>query len=306
MLQRLSGSLAQSLRLSSRHFAAYQQHAAFHLSASLDARRQQQDGSGSDSDDSDDEQENPKPQQHVESEGVSDDLLPRFDASYARNPGDCCRCRRHPAASRLPYFYGKISCCLACTRLQGCDKSALRWRSRPSGCACSCRSRLQPSSAPFPAPFCEAEHLQLPRHTGLANMLKQAPTHCMSPLQMAACQQRPSASWCSTPPTPASTCTCPSRPRSRRRSRRRQRGRARWTSAWRSWVQRQTSCSAASVSGRLLLSAAIGSLAVRSPSPRAGQGVQQLVGGLLAGPRLLGIDKGVAWSRMGQLRSLSM
>ncbi|KAL4439396.1 hypothetical protein ABPG77_008725 [Micractinium sp. CCAP 211/92] len=86
VLQRLSGSLAQSLRLSSRHFAAYQQHAAFHLSASLDARRQQQDGSGSDSDDSDDEQENPKPQQHVESEGVSDDLLPRFDASYARNP----------------------------------------------------------------------------------------------------------------------------------------------------------------------------------------------------------------------------
>lgn len=85
LLQRLSSSLAQSLRLSSRHFAAQQQAAAFHLSASLDARRRQDDG-GSDSEDSDNEEGNPKPQQQVDIEEVSDDLLPRFDASYARNP----------------------------------------------------------------------------------------------------------------------------------------------------------------------------------------------------------------------------
>lgn len=175
MLQRLSGSLAQSLRLSSRHFAAYQQHAAFHLSASLDARRQQQDGSGSDSDDSDDEQENPKPQQHVESEGVSDDLLPRFDASYARNPGDCCRCRRHPCRQCLPLLVRQDFLLPCMHKTEGLRQSALRWRSRPSGCACSCRSRLQPRSAPFPAPSCEANHLQLPCHLRLANVQSRHP-----------------------------------------------------------------------------------------------------------------------------------
>ncbi|KAL4427598.1 hypothetical protein ABPG75_001687 [Micractinium tetrahymenae] len=84
VLQRLSSGLALSLRLSSRQFAAYQQGAAFHVSASLDARRRQQEDDGSDSEDSDNEQENPKPLQHVESKESSNEL-PLFDASYARN-----------------------------------------------------------------------------------------------------------------------------------------------------------------------------------------------------------------------------
>lgn len=112
MLQRLSSSLAQSLRLSSRQFAAYQQGAAFHLSASLDGMRRQEAGGGSDSEDSDNEQENPNQQQQVETEEMNDDLLPRFDISYARNPGESTAA----AAAACPALLLPTSCC-GCRRL---------------------------------------------------------------------------------------------------------------------------------------------------------------------------------------------
>lgn len=305
LLQRLSSSLAQSLRLSSRHFAAQQQAAAFHLSASLDARRRQDDG-GSDSEDSDNEEGNPKPQQQVDIEEVSDDLLPRFDASYARNPGtlpppppllataglvlfllplsfpkcgsngqvtkSCCR---HPAGCaccahivrpcpgpHVPPLHSRCTCpgirCLrlyACTQVSACTLTTAAPLAvaccDSSACVCAgvhapCRPRrrLQASAVPLRMSLaCGAPHLQAPCSCARAD-----PCALPAPLQMAACRQRPSASWFWTPPTPASMCTRSSHPRWQRRLRQHQRGRARWPRAWRSWAQQQTSWTTASVS----------------------------------------------------------
>lgn len=92
LLHRLHTGLAASLRLSGRQFAAVQQTAAFHLSATLDARRKGSDSDGSSSSDSEDEEPhswvNPKletPQQAARDE--EHEFLPLFDPSVLRSAG---------------------------------------------------------------------------------------------------------------------------------------------------------------------------------------------------------------------------
>lgn len=84
LLQRLSGSLAQSLRLAGRQFAQ-QQGASFHLSATLEARKRK---AANDEADSDEDASPPNPaveEDFMETRDVSQ-LLGRFDTSFVRNP----------------------------------------------------------------------------------------------------------------------------------------------------------------------------------------------------------------------------